>query len=71
MLLIYTIRMRKHKKIFQPTSHRLCNGKVCYDHKIDAENVQKEQELLTRDLILAVYRCSHCTKWHLTRKING
>jgi hypothetical protein len=63
--------MSKHKKIFQPKPREQCHGKVCYDHKIDAETVQKEQELLTRDLILAVYRCSDCTKWHLTRKNNG
>ena len=46
----------------------LCQGKRCYTSKQEAEIVKSEQELLTRDLTLTIYRCqAGCGNWHLTR----
>lgn len=46
---------------------RLCGGKRCYSTKREAEQVKSEQELLTQDLELTIYRCIQCGQWHLTR----
>ena len=58
----------KHKiRHTGPNTPRLCGGKRCYAHKYEAEQVKSEQELLTRDLELSIYRCLSCHEWHLTR----
>lgn len=47
----------------------LCQGKRRYASRLEAESVRAEQELLTRDLELAIYRCvAGCGGWHLTRR---
>ena len=46
----------------------LCGGKRRYPSRREAEIVKSEQEILTRDLELAIYHCqSGCGGWHLTR----
>lgn len=61
------VRVRKpHPRDFQPP--RLCGGKRRYPTKREAEHVKEEQELLTRDLELNIYRCQvGCGGWHLTQ----
>ena len=49
---------------------KLCGGKRCYSSKREAEHVREEQELLTHDLELSIYRCIQCGTWHLTRNKN-
>ena len=60
--------MPKHKKVFQPQDRQKCGGKNCYTSKHEVELVKEQQELLHRDLILAIYRCVSCRSWHLTQK---
>lgn len=46
----------------------LCGGKRRYPSRHEAEQVKAEQEILVRDLELAIYRCqTGCGGWHLTR----
>lgn len=61
--------MARIRKPFIPASPVMCGGKRRYNSQRDAEAVKAEQELLTRDLKLKVYRCqSGCGGWHLTRE---
>lgn len=57
-------------KIFSPLDHSRSCGKNRYKSKKEAEAVAREQEIIfaNQDLELAVYLCSNCGGWHLTRK---
>jgi hypothetical protein len=62
--------MARTRKPFIPAKPVMCNGKRRYSNEREAESVKSEQELLTRDLELNVYRCSlGCGGWHLTRNV--
>jgi len=66
---LYTKLMPQKHKIRHtgPNTPRLCGGKRSYATKSEAEIVKAEQEIITPDLSLSVYRCLQCTPWHLTR----
>lgn len=54
---------------FQPISG--CSGKKRFNRREQAERAKDDAELTSIHLQLAVYRCDHCSGWHLTSKIPG
>lgn len=50
--------------------------KTCYSKKSygSPAHVERVQALREKDIgpgVIAPYRCHHCRRWHLTRKVNG
>ncbi len=45
-----------------------CKNKRPYKNEKDAQNIAEIQMLENINLELAVYKCSECNFWHLTRQ---
>ncbi len=69
-IIAYTIHMPRnnHLKLERfLQSPQTCGEKRRYPNREQAEQVRKEQEIITPGLRLRTYKCLNCGGWHLTR----